>query len=321
VLLLSDLNHRKPDAVRMPHVAVLQHASNALLDEAVKGVLDALTAAGYRDGQNIVITRFNAQNDLPTDNAIAKEITDGRFDLVVTISTLSMQAVADANKSGKTIHVFGAVADPFAAGIGLTRENPMDHPAHLAGIGTFMPVSSNFQLARQMFPALKTVGVVWNPAESNSRAYTTKAREVCKALGIELLEAAVDNSSGVGEAAGSLVSRGVQALWIGGDVTVLVASDAVIAAAKKARIPVFTLTPPTADRGALFDLGANFATVGRQTGDLAVKILRGANPASFPIENLVPERLIINKAALNGLSDPWQIPDDVIARADTVITN
>ena len=319
VLLLSDRTQRRTGAARMPRVAVLQHASTALLDEAVEGMLDAFANAGYRDGQNIVITRFNAANDLPTDNAIAKEVTDGKFDLVLTASTLSMQAVANANKAGKAIHVFGAVADPFSAGIGLRPDNPMDHPRHLAGIGTFMPVSANFELARRMFPGLKTVGVAWNPAESNSRAFTIKAREACQALGIELLETTVENSSGVGEAATSLVSRGAQALWIGGDVTVMVAADSVIAAAKKGRIPVFTLTPPMAQRGAIFDLGANFMTIGRQTGDLATKILRGANPADFPIEDRVPERLIVNKLALRGLKDPWQIPDDVVARADTLI--
>src|SRR5438093_5654630 len=261
-------------------------------------MLEGLAAAGYRNGENIATTRFNAENDLPTDNAIAKEITDGKFDLVLTSSTLSMQAVANANKAGKAIHVFGAVADPFSAGIGVSRERPMDHPPHLTGIGTFMPVASNFELARRMFPGLKTVGVAWNPAESNSRAFTIKAREACQALGIELLETTVENSSGVGEAATSLVSRGAQALWIGGDVTVMVAADSVIAAAKKGRIPVFTLTPPMAQRGAIFDLGANFITIGRQTGDLAAKILGGASPADFPIENQVPERLIVNKLAL-----------------------
>ena len=80
ILLLSDLNQRKAGAVRVPRVAVLQHASTALLDEAVQGMLDALGDAGYRSGQNIVITRFNAENDVPTDNAIAKEITGGRFE-------------------------------------------------------------------------------------------------------------------------------------------------------------------------------------------------------------------------------------------------
>jgi len=38
VLLFSDWNQRRPGAVRTPRVAVLQHASAALLDEAVQGM-------------------------------------------------------------------------------------------------------------------------------------------------------------------------------------------------------------------------------------------------------------------------------------------
>ena len=152
---------------------------------------------------------------MPTANAIASEVTSGQFDLILTSGTPAMQAVANANRLGKTTHVFGLVADPFGAGVGISRENPLDHPAHLVGIGSFIPVLPAFELARQMFPKLKTVGEVWNPAESNSEAFTLKARKICTDLGIELLEANVDNTAGVFEAASSLVARGAEALWIG----------------------------------------------------------------------------------------------------------
>ena len=49
---------------------------------------------------------------------------------------------------------------------------------------------------------------------------------------ITLAEAVVDNSSGVFEAASSLVARGVQAIWVGGDVTVMVAFEALVTAAR-----------------------------------------------------------------------------------------
>jgi ABC-type uncharacterized transport system substrate-binding protein len=319
ILLISDWNQRRPRAKRLTRIAVLQHSSQAILDEGVRGMIAALAEGGFVDGQTISLTRYNAENDVATGNAIAKEITDGRYDLVLTSSTLSMQAVANANKAGKTQHVFGLVANPFVSGVGLNQANPLEHPKHFVGIGSFMPVADGFKLARQLFPGLKTVGVAWNPAEANSRAFTLKAREICQQLGITLLEANVDNSSGVFEAASSLVARGAQALWIGGDVTVLVAADSVINAAKKGRIPVFTLTPPTADRGALFDLGANFYEIGRQTGALAARILNGADPATIPITDFVPQKIMINKLALAGLKDPWQLPDDVFTRADVII--
>ncbi len=123
----------------------------------------------------------------------------------------------------------------------------------------------------------------------------------------------------MGEAASSLVSRGVEALWIGGDVTVLVAVDSVIAAAKQGHIPVFSISPPNAQRGALFDMGADFFLIGRETGLLAAQILKGADPVTIPIRNFVPPKLAVNRLALAGLKDRWRVPDDVLAGADLVI--
>jgi putative ABC transport system substrate-binding protein len=170
-----------------------------------------------------------------------------------------------------------------------------------------------------MFPGLKRVGVAWNPAEANSRAFTEKARQACQAMNIELLEANVENSNGVLEAEDSLVARGAQALWIGGDVTVSIAVDAVISVGQKARIPVFSITPGKLDRGTLFDYGADFYQIGKQTGELAVRILRGADPGEIPITNLVPTLFVVNTQALEGLKDSWRVPDDLLRRADVVV--
>jgi len=46
--------------------------------------------------------------------------------------------------------------------------------------------------------------------------------------GITLLEANAENTAAVREAALSLISRDIDAIWIGGDVTVLAAAESVI---------------------------------------------------------------------------------------------
>jgi len=319
ILLFSDWNRRSESRQAIPRIAILQHASQPVLDEGVHGMLLGLAEGGFKEGETVAIQRFNAENDTPTENAIAREVTDGRFDLILTASTLSLQAVAGANRAGQTNHVFGLVLDPFSAGVGISREDPLHHPKHLVGYGSMQPVAEAFRLAKQLLPSLTTVGVVWNPAESNSQASTRRAREAAPQFGIRLLEATVDNSSGVVEAAGSLISRGVQALWVGGDVTVLVALDGVISAAKKGGIPVFTNIPPSAQRGALFDFGANHEEIGRLTGELAANILHGADPAAIPVKNVVPEMFIVNPGAFAGLREPWRLPEDVRRRADAVV--
>ena len=319
VLLISDWGQRKGGTGRIPRVAIVQHASQAVLDEGVRGMIDALTAAGFIEGRNIAIQRFNAENDLPTANTIARQVTTGEYDMVITSSTLSMQTVANANRAGRAMHVFGVSADPFSAGVGVSRENPLDHPKHLVGLGSMIPVDRAFQMARAMYPGLKSVGLAWNSAESNSLAFTNAGRTVCKEMGIELMEANVESSSAVLEAATSLVARGAQALWVSGDVTVLVALESVVAAARKGGIPVFTLTPPGVKRGSLFDSGVNFYEVGQQTGALAASILRGADPAKIPVRNLIPEKVAVNLTALSGLKNNWRIPPDVVAQADMVL--
>jgi putative tryptophan/tyrosine transport system substrate-binding protein len=318
-LLLSDLGRRTTRARDIPHVGLLQHASTMLLDEGTRGAIDGLAENGFIEGKTIVIEQFNAHGDISVGNSIAKEMVNAHYELMLTISTLSLQAVANSNRGGKTVQVFGLVADPVVAGVGISRSNPLDHPRNLVGIGSFLPVEDAFQIAREMFPALKKVGVAWNPAEANSRAFVEKAREVCQGIDIELLEANVENSNSVLEAEDSLVARGAEALWIGGDVTVNVAAESVVSVGRRAHIPVFTITPGRPDRGTLFDYGTDFYQIGKKTGELASRILRGADPARIPITNLIPIWFVVNTTALEGLKQRWRIPDDVLRRANVVV--
>ncbi|TAM79824.1 MAG: hypothetical protein EPN47_18725 [Acidobacteria bacterium] len=318
VLLVSDWNRRDQRSgvtEKVRRVAIFQFGSNSILDENVAGMVDALAKDGFVDGQTISIQRFNAEGDFVTANTIAKALVTGHFDLVLTSSTPALQTMASANKDGNTIHVFAAVTDPFGAGVGISGVNPLDHPRHLVGIGTFQPVEHTFQIAKEIYPALTRVGVVWNASEASSEACVLKARKKCKEMSVELLEANVENSAGVLEAARSLVGRGAQALWIGGDNTVETATDSVVAAAREGRIPVFSNTPASVKRGELFALGADYFEVGTLAGKLAAEVLKGKDPASVRIENIVPEKLVVDTSVLQGLKGPWRILPAVMARA------
>jgi ABC-type uncharacterized transport system substrate-binding protein len=324
VLLLSDLGSRvktaaMPKSGRTMRVALLQHASQTILDQGREGMITGLKEQGWEQGRNLELKIYNAEGDNAVSQTIAKEMAGGGYDLLMTISTVSLQAVANANKAGGTPHVFALVSDPSVAGVGVSMTKPLEHPAHLAGFGTMQPILQAYKIAREMNPALKKVGVVWNAAEANSEAQVKVARKVCAELGIELMESTVDNSSGVAEAAGALVARGAEALWMGGDVTVMTAADSLISTAKKGRIPVFTVIPPNVKKGSLFDLGADYPEVGRLAGNLAGEILSGRKPADVPIMNVMPEMLAVNLQATKDLQTPWQVSEDLRERANLLI--
>ncbi len=304
---------------RVRSIALFQHVSQATLDEGARGVLEGLAESGYEEGRTIRVRRYNAEGDSATSNTIARAIIGGDDELVITLSTPSLLAVAGANRDARHPHVFGMVADPIGAGVGIATDDPMKHPAYMVGIGTMPPVAEAFRMARRLAPGLARVGVAWNPSESNSEASLKLARAACKELKVELLEANVDGSAAVFEAVASLVGRGAEAVWVGADNTVLSSLDAAIGPARAAGVPVFTSIPGSAERGALFDLGADYHRVGESVGRLAGRILDGESPSGMPIVYEVPPELWINRLAVAAQTSGWSFPVDIEAKADVVV--
>ena len=319
VLLVSDWPNRQRVRGDSPRVAIFQISSRTGVDLSRDGVLAGLADEGFVSGRSLTLQLFNAENDLPTAGTIAHGIVHGGFDLAITLTTPALQTLAAANRDGRVPHVFGVVTDPVGAGVGIGTRDALDHPPHLVGIGTFQPVREIFCLARRIHPRLRTVGTVWCPAEKCSEACTRIARKIAAEQGITLLEAPVDNSAGVHEAAVSLTARGVEAIWVGGDNTVETAIGEIVTAASRARIPVFVNTPDHVKMGALFGLGADYAVVGREVGRLAGRVLNGLAPAEVPIENVVPPQLSVNRSVLAALGGNWQIASDVMAAASLVV--
>lgn len=314
LLLFSDSNRSRTSRARLPRVAVFQFSSQPMLDEGLRGMLDALRDHGYVPGRSIRLDRFNAENDLPTANSIARELTGGRFDYVFTVSTNCLQAVAKANQEGRVKHVFGVVADPVGAGVGISASNPMVHPRRMVGVGTLAPIGELLATARRMNPQLKRVGLPWNPSQSNSETYTKMARSAAPGLGLQLLEGAVDATPTAGEVVASLVARGAEVILTTGDLTVALAIDAVIAEARRGGVPVLATQPSMARRGVLLAIGGDYYLIGRDTGEVAARVLSGEDMSQMPILYRLPKLVTINRAALSGLKQTWVFPPDVLAQ-------
>jgi putative tryptophan/tyrosine transport system substrate-binding protein len=324
VLLYSDLDSRRVEVhskARVLRVAMVQQISIPALDDGVTGAVEALKERGYSDGGRMVLSKYNAQGDISTGNAIAKEVTSSNFDLILSFSTVSLQTIANANRfaTPPRRHVFGMVTDPYAVGVGVNRENHSIHPAYMTGVGSLPPVQDAFQLARQMLPPLERVGLVWDPSEANSTVTTMLARKICASMGITLVEANAENSTAIGDATASLLSRDVQIIWVSPDLIASHGLELIVSKARAARIPVFTSVPSGGVSGALFELGADYLAIGRVEGKLAADVLDGRDPQGIPVENVIPVTLKINKLARKGLRQNWEISNDMVQRADVVV--
>jgi ABC-type uncharacterized transport system substrate-binding protein len=62
--------------------------------------------------------------------------------------------------------------------------------------------------------------------------------------------------------------------------------------------------------------------IGKQTGELASRILHGADPAQIPVTNEVPFHFVVNTTAMKDLKQQWRIPDDILlSRAPEWVRN
>ncbi len=306
ILLLLDLENRHSGKENeITKIAILKMASRKVLDEAEEGILASFTERGFINGKNCSITRYCADGEMPVANMFAQNIIGSRFDIVVTISTPALQVMANTNRKGKVTHVFCAVTDPYASGVGITGPAPDQHPAHLVGIGTFQPVEQTFAIAKKMNPRLNRVGVVWCTSETCSEACVKLARGKCRELGIELIEMGVENTTQILEAAMSLTLRGAEALWVGGDNVVETGIDQVINAAGKAGIPVFTNNPYNVYGNILFAYGADYSEVGKISGNMAADILKGKSTTEIGVENVVPNKLVVNPQIHENFRRRW----------------
>lgn len=325
ILLALDLPSRNAGSKNgkraVPRIAIVQHASIKAIEDGRIGLLEQFAKRGFRDGSSVTIKSFNAEGDIGTANAIAKDVVAGSFDMVITISTPSLQTVAAANKSANQVpHVFGLVTDPYAAGVGIDATDHSKHPPYMTGFGSMQPIESLFKRIKEMNSEAKRIGLVWNPAESNSFAQTKLAREICKNMSLELIEGSVENSAGVQESVNSVIARGVDAIWISGDITVSAATTVVIRAATNAGIPVFSSLPSSVMQGGTLDLGADYVSIGRTLGNMAADILDGKSPASIPVENITDEILLYNETTLPKLRHSWVITPAIRQRANGWVT-
>ncbi|HWL52623.1 MAG TPA: ABC transporter substrate-binding protein [Chthoniobacteraceae bacterium] len=328
VLLLSDLDSRiRPgeEARREPgarrRVALVQQNTQTIFDAGVAGIIAGLAESGFHDGKELHLRKFNPMGDANLANAVAKEVTEGGYDLIISVTTPSLQAIANANRVRKVPHLFALVSIPSATGVGISDTDPLGHPPYLTGYGTRLPAEQAFRLLYEINPSVRRVGTVWNQSEPNSEVQIMDARRYCKSVGIELVEANVDNTGGVAEATDAVLSRGVDAFFICGDVTVLPAIESVLGKAARRGIPTFSIFPGDVSKGILFGVGADYFEVGVQTGKLASEILRGRNVATLPVTDYMPAKIILNDQVRSKLSEPnrWDFPDSLRNRANGII--
>jgi len=322
VLLFSDLGHRQSSSssassAGMPganggrkfKAAIVYYAPSHTIELCIQGLMNGLKAGGLEEGKNLEITRADAQGDMINVPAILQNADNSNVDLIMTATTPCLSGACNTVKRKPV--VFTCVSDPIAAGAGKSHT---DHLPFVTGVGSFPPVAHMLDLMQKLVPGLRTVGVMYNPAEANSAKEMTVAREVYRQRSVRLEEVALSGSNELLQAVQILAGRGVQALWVPADNTCIEGYEGAVKGAGDAKLPLFSDLCSTLPRGGLACLGIGLEAAGEASGRLAARVLLGANPKDLPIEEVAVEQRGISRssAARLNIAVPPEYSKDLV---------
>lgn len=292
-------------------VAVTAIVEHSALDAARDGVKDALAEAGYKEGENLKFIYQSAQGNPATAAQIARQFVGEGPDVIVPISTPSAQAVVSATRDIPV--VFTAVSDPVGAQLVKDLKKP---GGNVTGLSDMSPVVEHIKLIKEVMPNIKKLGYLYNSGETNSVSLLAALKEAATAEGIEIVESAATKSAEVQGAARALVGR-ADAMYVPTDNTIVSALESAVGVAEESKLPLFTADTDSVKRGALAALGFNYYDVGKQTGAIVVKILKGEKPGDIAVDIAKGTDLVINLGAAKKMG--IEFPQAVIDRATSKI--
>jgi putative ABC transport system substrate-binding protein len=293
---------KAPNGKHVPVVGFAQTIEDATIDEARTGFIDALKEAGYSEGTGTVkIIYRNAQGDIPALSQIIDYFISEHVDLIAANTTLAM--ITAASKTS-TIPIFMMVA-PSPEIAKLTKADASGRqvaPANLSGTyETLAYIDTSVSLIRQLFPSARRVGTIYNSSEPNSVNSMERLRQMCRRLGLELVEASVTSSNETQQVMSSLLARGIDVFFALPDNIIFSSFETVYKAASDRKIPIVTSEAGLVKRGAFVAYGADFYQWGHQAGAAAAKYLKSGDLKESPLELVAVRKRTYNPEAAKAL--------------------
>jgi len=288
--------------------AIVEHPA---LDAARDGVKDELKAAGFETGKNLKLEYQSAQGNNGTAAQIARKYIGDKPDVIVAIATPSAQAVVAATKEIPV--VYSAVTDPVAAKLVKTWDAS---GTNVTGVSDLSPLAKHLELIKKVVPNAKRVGVIYSPGEANSVAIVDALRKASAAAGLTLVEAPAARTVDVPSAAQSLIGK-ADVIYAPTDNNVMSAFEGIVKVAQQAKLPVIAADTDAVKRGAVAAIGTNYYDLGRQTGKLVVRVLKGEAPGKIASQTSQTFELHVNPVAAQ--KQGVTLSDELVKSAQVVV--
>lgn len=175
----------------------------------------------------------------------------------------------------------------------LSPLNMLGDGGNITGVSMNLAPERQFAMLREVIPNVKKIGIFFDPGKNSN--FISRVHNAASLMGIELLTKKVHSSREAVSSVEGLKGR-VDVLWLLPDTTVVnpATIDLLLLSSIENKIPVLTFSDKYAEKGALLSLEVDAVEAGKQAGEMAVKILGGANINNIKGEDARESILTVN---------------------------
>ncbi len=275
-------------------IGILQYAPHASLDNCYAGTLEGLKNEGFVDGETCTIEYINGQGESEANNLAASNFVSKGYDLVIAIATPSAMSAYAVSKDAGIPVVFSACSDPVSAGLVKSLEIP---DTGVTGTSDNLNFDGQLKMIRAFMPEAKTIGVLYTTSEANSVSQLAELTALAGSFDFEVVSVGVTDASEVAAGAAALLSKGVDCITNLTDNNVVNNLSVVANAADAAGVPIFgSEEEQVAKYGCVASETLDYVALGVITGEMAGKILKGADPKTLPVAVITDSTPVYSEA-------------------------
>jgi putative ABC transport system substrate-binding protein len=279
----------------VPHIGFLGMDST-MQARRVAAFRDALAALGYVDGKNVVIDYRWAEGRFERLPALAHELVASKPDVIVTAAP---PAVRPARQATTTIPIVMTIHDPVGQGLVASLARP---GGNITGIAFQDAELSTKRLSymRDAVPGLVRIAILWN-AQGGGPGTVEVVESAAKALGLQTRAFEVHEVAEFPATIKAAKAWGAQGLIQLASPFFTLNRKLLIAELMVNRIPATCELREYVVDGCLMTYSADLNAMFGQMASFVVRILKGANPATLPIEQPREFQFVINKRTADVL--------------------
>lgn len=258
-------------------VGVCQLTQHPALDAATQGFQDVLTETF---GDQVQVEVQNASGEQANCTTILNGFVSSNVDLILANATASLQAAQAATAQ---IPVLGTAVTDYASALEIDNWNGTVG-GNISGTSDLAPLDQQAAMIQELFPDAKTVGLLYCSAEANSQYQVDEMTVYLEQLGLTAVPYAFTDTNDVASVTQAACDSS-DVLYIPTDNTAASNTEAIANVVLPAKVPVVAGESGICSGCGVATLSISYYDLGRATGEMAVKILKGeADIAQMPVE-------------------------------------